>query len=137
MTPATSEARKSDSGIEHHTPQLPSQGVSSSKMRGRKIRPGIRKSNCRDNERKIALPAMPILWKKLVVTIWKPMIGKQKKTMRIPSAERRTNSGSSVKTDTARRGANSPIRNPSVVTQVAPMIVNFSTRSTRSNCRAP
>lgn len=37
-----------------------------------------------------------------------------------------------VKADTASRGTSSPIRNPAIVTHVAPMIVSFSTRSTRS-----
>ena len=137
MQAATIEASKSESGMAHHTPQLPSQRVYSSKMRGRNNSPGRRKSSCRESDRKIALPAMPMLWKKLVVTIWNPMIGKQRKTIRIPSAERRISSGSFVKAETASRGASSPSRKPAVVTHVAPMIVSFSTRFTRSNCRAP
>ena len=123
MKKATSEARKSDSGIEHHTPQLPSQRVWTSKIWGRKISPGIRNSSWRESDRKIALPAMPMLMKKLVATIWNPMIGKQMKTIRIPSTARRISSGSFVKADTASRGASSPIRNPAPVTHVAPMIV--------------
>ena len=37
MKKATSEARKSDSGIEHHTPQLPFHSVQTSKMCGKAI----------------------------------------------------------------------------------------------------
>ena len=80
---------------------------------------------------------MPMLMKKLVATIWNPMIGKQMKTIRMPSTDSRISSGSFVKADTASRGTSSPIRNPAIVTHVAPMIVSFSTRSTRSYCRAP
>ena len=59
------------------------------RMSGRNSSPGSRKSSWRDSDRKIAFGAMPMLWKKLVVTIWNPMIGKQRKTMRIPSAASR------------------------------------------------
>ena len=69
MKNATSDARKSDSGMAHHTPQLPLHSVQASKMRGRKISPGIRNSSWRDSDRKIALPAMPTLMKKFVATI--------------------------------------------------------------------
>ena len=85
----------------------------------------------------MALPAMPMLMKKLVATIWKPIIGKQTKVMRMPSAARRTSSASFVKSETASRGISSPSRKPHVVTHVAPIAVSFSTRSTRSYCCAP
>ena len=80
---------------------------------------------------------MPTLIKKFVATIWNPMIGKQKKTMRMPSTERRISSSSEVNIPTAMRGMNSPRMNPAVVTHVAPIIVSFSTRITRSYCFAP
>lgn len=86
---------------------------------------------------KIALPAMPILWKKFVATIWNPMIGKQRKTMRMPSAASRTSSSSVVKSDTARWGMNSPTTKPEEVTHTAHTIVSRSTLSTRSYCCAP
>jgi len=94
MKKATTDAIRSDSGIAHHTPQLPSQRVWTSKIWGRKISPGIRNSSWRESDRKIALPAMPMLMKKLVATIWNPMIGKQTKTMRIPSTASRMRRGS-------------------------------------------
>ena len=34
-------------------------------------------SNCLDSERKMLIFTFPIHWKKFVMTIWKPMIGKQ------------------------------------------------------------
>ena len=37
--------------------------------------------------RNIALPAIPILWKKLEVTIWKPIMGKNITVIRNPVAE--------------------------------------------------
>ena len=107
------------------------------RMSGRNSSPGSRKSSWRDSDRKIAFGAMPMLWKKLVVTIWNPMIGKQRKTMRIPSAASRISSSSVVKTATAQWGSSSPSRNPSEVTQVAPMTVSLSTCIRRSYCRAP
>lgn len=75
MKKATIEASRSESGIEAQTPQLPSHDVYRSKMCGRKIRNGMRNNSCRDSDRKMALPAMPMLMKKFVATIWKPMIG--------------------------------------------------------------
>ena len=65
------------------------------------------------------------------------MIGKQRKTMRIPSAASRISSSSVVKPATAQWGSSSPSRNPSEVTQVAPMTVSLSTCIRRSYCRAP
>ena len=85
----------------------------------------------------MALPAMPMLWKKLVETIWNPIIGKKTNAMRMPSAASRMSSASEVKSDTDTRGRHSPMRNPNVMTAVAPIAVSFSTRNTRSNCRAP
>ena len=102
-------------------------------MCGRKISPGIRKSSWRESDRKIALPAMPMLMKKLVATIWNPMIGKQMKTMRMPSTDSRISSGSFVKADTASRGTSSPIRNPAIVTHVAPMIAARARTAGRRN----
>ena len=137
MKTVTIDASRSDNGMAHHTPQLPFHSVQSSNIRGSTSSPGSRKSSCRESDRKMALPAMPMLMKKLVATIWNPMMGKKAKVMRIPSTDRRMSSGSFVKAETAVRGTSSPIRNPTVVTHVAPMLVSFSTRSTRSYCRAP
>ena len=73
----------------------------------------------RETDKNIALLAMPILWKKLEVTIWKPTIGKNITTIRSPLAEMRTSSSCVVKIETASRGINIPIRKPVVVTMVA------------------
>ena len=64
MKKATIVAIRSETGMAHHTPQLPSHGVETSKKWGRNNSPGIRNSSCRDSDMKIALPAMPMLWKK-------------------------------------------------------------------------
>ena len=68
ITNATIEATASDTGIAVHTP-------SSSIMGGNIISNGIKKSICRDNDRKMLILALPIHWKKLVITIWQPTIG--------------------------------------------------------------
>ena len=75
--------------------------------------------NLAGDRQNIALLAMPILWKKLEVTIWKPTIGKNITTIRSPLAEMRTSSSCVVKIETASRGINIPIRKPVVVTMVA------------------
>ena len=69
-TPAMRAAEKSEIGILHHTPSMP-QNI------GRIPRSGRRMSNCLDKERKMLIFTFPIHWKKFVMTIWKPMIGKQ------------------------------------------------------------
>ena len=69
--------------------------------------------------RNIALPAIPILWKKLEVTIWKPIMGKNITVIRNPVAESSVNSASDVKIPTTRLGASIPTKKPKVVTQVA------------------
>lgn len=53
--------------------------------------------NLAGDRQNIALLAMPILWKKLEVTIWKPTIGKNITTIRSPLAEMRTSSSCVVK----------------------------------------
>ena len=73
----------------------------------------------RVRERKIALPAIPILWKKFAVTIWKPIIGKNITTIRNPLAEISTSSRSDVKMPTTKSGISIPTKKPNVVTPVA------------------
>ena len=70
---------------------------------------------------------MPILWKKLDVTIWNPMIGKNMTVIRNPRADRSIRVWSVVKADTASSGISSPTRKPLVVTIVAAMTVSFMT----------
>ena len=59
---------RSANGILYQTPSIP-------QYLGKINRQGRRNSSCRLSDMNIALPTMPILWKKLAVTIWKPMIG--------------------------------------------------------------
>ena len=54
MIPATTLAAKSDIGILHQIPADPQQ-------RGSRMMLGSKNNNCRVNDRKMALPAMPIL----------------------------------------------------------------------------
>jgi hypothetical protein len=54
--------RVSDTGIDSHTPFKPQKP-------GKSSNDGIRKSNCLVVERITAMPALPIDWKKLDVTI--------------------------------------------------------------------
>ena len=67
---AMTAAEKSEIGILYHTPSI-------SHIIGRKARSGRRMSNCLDKERKMLIFTFPMHWKKLVMTIWNPMIGKQ------------------------------------------------------------
>ena len=67
---AMTAAEKSEIGILYHTPSI-------FQIIGRKARRGRRMSNCLDSERKMLIFTFPMDWKKLVITIWNPMIGKQ------------------------------------------------------------
>ena len=69
-TAAMTAAEKSEIGMLHHTPSIPH-------IIGRKARSGRRMSNCLESERKMLIFTFPMHWKKFVMTIWKPMIGKQ------------------------------------------------------------
>ena len=69
-TAAMTAAEKSEIGMLHHTPSIPH-------IIGRKARSGRRMSNCLESERKMLIFTFPMHWKKLVITIWNPMTGKQ------------------------------------------------------------
>ena len=62
------QAAKSEAGKLNQIPFKP-------KNSGRINKHGSKKINCRLKDRKIALAAIPMLWKKLDVTIWKPTRG--------------------------------------------------------------
>ena len=51
-----------------HTPLIP-------QKRGIINKPGIKNNNCRERDRKMETLALPIDWKKLVITIWAPTNG--------------------------------------------------------------
>ena len=117
-------------GRDAHTPSAP-------KNCGKMIKHGKRNINWRVSERNMAWRAMPILWKKLPVTICIPMIGKNIATMRIPRTERSMSSVSDVKMRAISPGVNSHIAKPRHMMTVAQMIVNFNTLSILSILRAP
>ena len=73
-------AMKSEIGILHHTPWMPMNLGSINNK-------GIRNNTCRDSDKTIDFLALPILWKKLPITIGKEMIGKVDMTILIPSTE--------------------------------------------------
>ena len=58
----------SDTGMEDQAPVRP-------KMGGRINRQGTRNKNWRVRLRNMDIFALPMDWKKLVITIWEPMIG--------------------------------------------------------------
>ena len=95
------------------------------------MRHGSKHSNWRESDRKIALLAIPILWKKFDVTIWNPTIGKTNTAMRNPSAARLMSPSSVVKIETVSSGIYSPTRKVKVVIAVAPHMANFNTSFTR------
>ena len=70
-------AEKSETGILYHTPSI-------SHIIGRNARSGRRMSNCLDRERKMLIFTFQMHWKKLVMTIWNPMTGKQTITTLMP-----------------------------------------------------
>ena len=130
MISETSSAARSEAGMLNQTPSAPNQI-------GRMARKGNRKISCRESDRKMALFAMPILWKKLEMTIWRPMMKKMATVMRKPRAASPMSSSSCVKRETAARGKNIPTMKHALVTIRAHLMVRFSTSSTRSYCFAP
>ncbi len=78
----------------------------------------------------IAFPTIPILWKKLAVTIWKPIIGYVKNTMRRPFLESSISSLSLVNMPAMASGKEYTTKNPNVVTAVAKIIDFFNTSFT-------
>ena len=76
MTAAMTAAEKSEIGMQYHTPSMPH-------ISGSNPKSGMRMSNCLESERKMLIFTFPMHWKKLVTTIWKPMIGKHSIMMRI------------------------------------------------------
>ena len=54
MKNVTTADSRSESGMAHHTPQLPSHGVDAAKNRGSSKSPGTKKSSCRESDRKTA-----------------------------------------------------------------------------------
>lgn len=70
-------------GMDSQTPIAP-------KWRGSRISSGTRKSIWRVSDMKIAFLGLPIYWKKLLVTIWNPTIGKTIRTVRSKSEAKRS-----------------------------------------------
>ena len=120
MLAAMRLAVMSEIGMLNHIPFTPQNKGSINKQ-------GIKISTCRLNDKMMAFFAIPMLWKKLEVTIWNPMIGKNMTIMRKPRADIAFNVWSVVKADTTSSGISSPIRNPTVVTIEATIIVSFVT----------
>ena len=110
--------------------------VTSKKM-GRMTRHGARNINWRDNDRNMDLPAIPTLWKKFVVTIWNPTIGKNMNMILIPFSAISMSSLSVVNITINSFGKSSAMRKPKVVTPVARRIVVTSVLCTLSNFLAP
>jgi len=68
VTQATIDANPSDTGIADHAPVTP-------KKRGKISKQGIKNKNCRVRLRNIETLALPMDWKKLVITICEPIMG--------------------------------------------------------------
>ena len=130
MKAAITLAARSEIGILNQMPSTPQKS-------GRMSKSGMSITTWRLSERMMAFFAMPMLWKKFDVTIWKPMIGKNIITIRRPRAERSIKVWSVVKAFATSSGISSPTKNPVVVTIVAAMTVIFITWFTRWYWRAP
>ena len=81
--------------------------------------------------------AIPILWKKLVITICDPTSTKAAIIIRIPFTDSRMSSGSVVNSRAHGPGMNSATRNPHVVIHVPAITASFSTCISLSNFIAP
>ena len=126
MNAATILAKASETAILVHIPVTP-------KKRGRMTRHGARNISWRDNERKMDFPAIPTLWKKFVVTIWNPTIGKNMNMILMPFSAMSISSPSVVNITMKSLGKSSAIRKPNVVTPVAKAIVVTRVLWTLSN----
>ena len=80
MKAAITLAARSEIGILNQMPSTPQKS-------GRMSKSGMSITTWRLSERMMAFFAMPMLWKKFDVTIWKPMIGKNIITIRRPRAD--------------------------------------------------
>ena len=130
MKAAITLAARSEIGMLNQMPSTPQKSGKISKS-------GMSITTWRLSERMMAFFAMPMLWKKFDVTIWKPMIGKNIITIRRPRAERSIKVWSVVKAFATSSGISSPAKYPVVVTIVAAMTVIFITWFTRWYWRAP
>ena len=77
MIQVTTKATVSLAGNAAQTPSTPMTG-------GSMMSSGRRKIICRDNERKMLILALPIDWKKLVMTACEPINGNTSMLMRMP-----------------------------------------------------
>ena len=93
--------------------------------------------SCLDKDMIMERIGLPMLWKKLPVTIWKPMSGNTKKTILIPFLAISVSAGSDVNILMHIPGKNSPIIKPSVVVSVANRMVSFRTLITLLYWPAP
>ena len=106
----------SATGILIQTPTVP-------QMDGNTNNDGIKNIN----DKKIAFLAIPMDWKKLEVTIWKPTTGKKINTIRKPSTAILVNVSSDVKRQINDRGKICPAKKPTVVTATPQKTVYFNT----------
>ena len=81
-------------------------------MFGNIINKGVRNRTCLDNDNNIDFLALPMLWKKLPITIGNAIIGKVHITILMPSMEYCNSSSSVVKSEHVNRGVSSPMRQP-------------------------
>src|SRR5690554_3630903 len=114
---------KSATGMLYHMPSIP-------QYFGKINRQGRRNSNCRLSDMNMALPTMPMLWKKLAVTIWNPIMGYVKKTICNPFLESAINSLSLVNMEAIASGKKYTTKKPNVVTPVAKIMDFFNTSFT-------
>lgn len=129
-TRVTNAAIVSDIGIAHQIPSTPNHN-------GSVMSNGSRNSICRDSDRNMLIFALPMLWKKLVITIWNPTIGNVTIIMRMADADMPISVASDVNRRAHNVGTNSATRKPVVVTTVAAIIEYFSTCISRSMRCAP
>ena len=114
---------RSEKGEAYHTPSI-GLSITCGKIRSK----GKRKMSWRVSERKMLLPAMPMLWKKAVETICTPTIGKNITKMRRPCAAPAMSSGASLaKSVTQGSAKNVPTKKPMLMMQTPAMSASLST----------
>lgn len=127
---AVIKANPSETGILIHTPFTPYKG-------GNKSIPGSKYTNWRESDRKILIFAIPMLWKKLDITICAPTNGNISVHMRRPDDAISISSSLSVKIAETVYGKSSQIMKPLLVINAPMIIPKRSVCFTRSTFCAP
>ena len=130
MRYATTAAAKSDIGIAIHTPSSPSHC-------GIRYNAGTRNNNCRDRLRKMLTFALPMDWKKFVITICAPIMQNMHIIYRRAVIDIAIRVSSVVKRRDTRRGNIMQSKKPEAHIAVPEIMDSFNTSRRRLKFCAP